>query len=299
MQYEISQPDLAIVLALARGGTLANAGAQLGVDASTVFRTIQRLEKCIGQRLFDRSRSGYRPTDLASELGRHAERIETELAAARGVFASPGGKLAGTVRISAVDAVLTAFVVPAVEAVRAAHPELRLELLASNDLASLTHRDVDIVLRSTNRPPGHVVGKRLGTMHFAVFTGRTRSRRRASLADAAPQSLACLPWIAIDDAMPEHPGVAWRKRMLPKVQPVLQANSMQTVVQLIECGMGVGVVALFHARRHKDLVQLTPVLDNCQIDLWILTHPESRHLRRIAEVARYIEGHVAGAGGID
>ena len=31
-----------------------------------------------------------------------------------------------------------------------------------------------------------------------------------------------------------------------------------------------------------------PDLQNCSVDLWVLTHPESRHLRRIAAVYSYI-----------
>ena len=44
--------------------------------------------------------------------------------------------------------------------------------------------------------------------------------------------------------------------------------------------------------RHKtceQLVPLTPPLPECDTQLWLLTHPESRHLRRIAAVA----GHLA------
>lgn len=33
---------------------------------------------------------------------------------------------------------------------------------------------------------------------------------------------------------------------------------------------------------------LTPELENCSADLWVLTHPDSRHLRRIAAVYSFI-----------
>ena len=34
------------------------------------------------------------------------------------------------------------------------------------------------------------------------------------------------------------------------------------------------------------------MLENCSIDLWVLTHPESRHLRRISAVYSYIAKHL-------
>ena len=58
-QYKLSASDMEVVLALARTGTLAQAGMRLAVDASTVFRSLQRIEKGLGQRLFERSRTGY------------------------------------------------------------------------------------------------------------------------------------------------------------------------------------------------------------------------------------------------
>lgn len=292
-QYELSPQELAVVLALARAATLADAGLQLGVNASTVFRTVQRLEKALGQRLFERARTGYSPTELALRLARHAELIESELVLARAAFAAPGEQLAGTVRISAVDAVLRSLVVPALTSIRAAHPQLRIELQASNDLASLTHREADIALRSTNRPPQHLIAKSLGRIRFAVYAAGAMAGALPRDGSDLMSALAAMPWIAVDEAMPEHPGVAWRKRNFPRVRPVFQANSMLTVVQLIEAGLGVGVVADFHARQHRALVALTEALDNCEIGLWLLTHPESRHLRRIAEVSGHIQNWLA------
>ena len=71
-QYRMSPGDLEVTLALARGGTLAAAGERLGVDASTVFRSLQRIERGLGRTLFERTRSGYRATELGAELAEHA-----------------------------------------------------------------------------------------------------------------------------------------------------------------------------------------------------------------------------------
>lgn len=295
-QYEVSTTDLALVLALARARTLAQAGLQQGVAASTVFRTIQRLEKGLGQRLFERSRAGYRATELGEQFCRHACAIENELQAARGATCVGADQVSGVVRISAVDAVLHTFVLPVLKPLMDAHPQLRLELQGSNALKSLTHRDVDIALRSTDKPPGHLVGKRLGGMHFAVFGARSLGLTRRDASVLSLPRLAALPWVGIDEAMPDHPGVIWRKRFLPTVQPVLQVNSMLTAARAVEDGVGLAVMALFHARPNKALLPASPTLERCDIGLWLLTHPESRHLRRIASVARCIEQHCQSLG---
>ena len=64
--YQIDYPDLSLILALVRGGSLARAAALLRVDVSTVFRAVRRLEAALGQTLFEKSRAGYLPTDRKS-----------------------------------------------------------------------------------------------------------------------------------------------------------------------------------------------------------------------------------------
>ena len=76
-QYKLSAADLEVILALSRTGTLALAGNRLGQDASTVFRSLQRIEKGLGQRLFERSRQGYQPGELATEIDRKSTRLNS------------------------------------------------------------------------------------------------------------------------------------------------------------------------------------------------------------------------------
>jgi hypothetical protein len=78
--------------------------------------------------------------------------------------------------------------------------------------------------------------------------------------------------------------VVWRKRHFPKVAPRYRVHSILSVLELVALGMGVGIVPLFLAEGRKDIVRLTEPLDECETDLWLLTHPESRHLRRVGAV---------------
>lgn len=283
-QYTLTPADLAVVLALARRGTLAAAGEFLGVDASTVFRALQRIEKGLEQRLFERTRGGYRANDLGAQLAKHAERIEAELDGARGLAQMPGQAVSGTVRISTTDTLMHGLLLPALHPLAQAHPLLGFEISASHELASLSKRDADIALRATSRPPDHVVGKRLGTIRVAIFAPRTRG---------AKPDPATAPWIAVDEALPQHQGVLWRKRHLPHVVPRYLVGSILSVGEAIGAGLGVGVLPLFLAQARDDLVQVSAPLADAETQLWLLTHPESRHLRRISTVAHHLAEHIA------
>lgn len=282
-QFKLSAPDLEIVLTLVRCGTLANAGERLGVDASTVFRSLQRIERGIGQMLFSRSRAGYQASELALVMAGHAEQLETALESARSAAQIRSDDVSGNVRITTTDTILHGLVAPALQTLKASHPLLSFELHTGNALASLTQRDADIAIRATTRPSQHLIGKQIGPIRVALF-----GSKNGIVQSTADLKSGKAVWIAPDDALPDHPSVLWRKRHFPKVQPTYRVNSILTVMELINQGLGIGVVPMFLAKMQPDLLQLTEVLDECQTELWLLTHAESRHLRRVSAVYGYL-----------
>ena len=282
-QYKMSSGDLGVTLALVRGGTLATAGERLGIDASTVFRSLQRIERGLGRLLFERTRSGYLATELATELAVHAEQMEVALEAARSSVEAAPAKISGTVRITTTDTILHGLVAPALRSLQTVHPLLSYELHTGNELASLTRRDADIAVRATKRPPQHLVGKHIGPIRVALYAAKKGGVRKFTDVEAGKSD-----WIAPDDALPEHPSVVWRKRHFPKAAPRYRVNSILSVLELVALGLGVGIVPLFLADGRGDVVRLTEPLDECETELWLLTHPESRHLRRVGAVYSHL-----------
>jgi DNA-binding transcriptional LysR family regulator len=276
-QYRLGASDLEVVLALTRGTTLAVAGERLGVDASTVFRSLQRLERNLGRPLFERSRSGYLPNELATQLAAHAEEMEVALESARSSIEQAPTQVSGSVRITTTDTILHGLVAPALLELKKTHPLLNFELHTGNELASLTRRDADVAVRATKRPPQHLVGRKVGSIRVALYAAKQRGASKWADVQAGR-----VDWIAVDDALPEHPSVIWRRRHLPKVVPRYRVSSILSVLELTALGMGVGIVPIFLASSRSDVVPLTDALEDAETDLWLLTHPEARHLRRVA-----------------
>jgi DNA-binding transcriptional LysR family regulator len=285
-QYAMNAGDLALILALVRGGTLAEAGERLGVDASTAFRALQKVERGLGTALFLRSRAGYAPTELAQTLALRAEQIESLLEDARSQAQLEPEQVSGTVRISTTDTVLHGLIAPALGILRKQHPLLAYELHTGNELANLTRRDADIAVRATMRPPAHLIGKCVGPIRVALYAS---AKGKLQYEEAAQGAAA---WIAPDDALPDHPSVVWRKRHLPKITPTYRVNSILSVAELVGQGLGVGLLPEFLARRMPGLRQLTEEIEECRTELWLLTHPEARHLRRVGTVYEHLSHHL-------
>jgi len=132
------------------------------------------------------------------------------------------------------------------------------------------------------------VGKHVGPIRVALYAARRSSIRRFDEA-----KLALADWIAPDDALPEHPSVLWRRKHFPKVSPTYCVNSILTVMDFVAKDLGVGLLPVFLAQGHDELRALTAPLDECQTELWLLAHPESRHLRRISAVFGHLSRQMA------
>lgn len=276
-QSSLALGDLELLLALVRGRTLAGAAERLKLDASTVFRSIKRIEKDLGERLFDRSRQGYLPTDLALELAGYAERIESQLQEAREAALKSGSEPSGSLRITTTDTILHGLLLPLLSRFAAAYQRIELELVASNALANLSRRDADVAIRATRKPPEYLVGTRLGTISSAVYASRAYMERCAQ-----PIDLETADWIALDDTLADHPSVKWRRQRYPKLAAArYRCNSVLSVAGSVVWGLGVGVVPVFLMKDYPDVQMIDGPLKELDTDLWMLAHPDIRHLQRV------------------
>lgn len=287
-QSKLGLSDLELLLALIRGRTLAGAAERLKADTSTVFRSIKRLERDLGEVLFDRSRQGYMPTELARELAVHAERIESQLHEAREIAHKTDSEPAGVVRITTTDTVLHSVLLPVMGRFTRTYPKIELELIASNSLANLSQRDADIALRATRKPPDHLVGVKLGTLRAAVFGSKDYLSRHAGAAGHES-----LDWIVLDDSLPDHPSQKWRRLHYPKLRPRYRVNSVLSVAGAVVNGMGVGVVPLAVFRDHPNVEIVEGPLEELETEVWALAHPDVRHLQRIKVLFEFLRNEIA------
>ncbi|GAB3372536.1 LysR family transcriptional regulator [Massilia agri] len=287
LQSKLGPQELEIILALQRGRTLAGAAERLKVDTSTVFRAIKRIEQDLGELLFDRGRQGYTATELGRVLASHAERIETQLEEAREAAFNQATEPSGLLRITLTDTLLHTVLLPVLAPFAALHPRIELELATTNVLVNLSQREADIAIRATDDPPEHLVGIRLGTVRSAVYAGKDYLARQP-----AGKPLAEMDWIALDDALPDHPSQRWRRARYPQLAPRHKVSNLLAVAGAVVNGLGVGVAPLAVMREHPHVVMLDGPLPELDIGLWVLAHPDTRYLGRMKAMFDFLRGAV-------
>lgn len=288
LQSALSLGDLELLLALTRGRSLGGAAERLKVDSSTVFRSIKRIEKDLGEMLFERGRQGYLPTELGRELAAHAERIESLLQEAREVAFKRSSEPSGVLRISTTDSLLHGLLLPVLSRFTTSYPQIELELIATNSLANLSRRDADVAIRATRKPPEHLVGSRLGALPSAVFAAHAYLERRVQ-----PFDLEQTDWVALDESLPDHPSVKWRRQHYPKLTPRYRCNSVLSVAGAIVSGIGVGVAPMFLLKDHPQVAIVEGPVKALETDLWMLVHSDIRHLQRVKLLFEFLRSELA------
>jgi len=271
--------DLRFVLALARDGSLSSAARTLHVTHTTVSRRLKAFEEKLGVHVFDRLPDGYVPTEVGATIVTAAERMESEAMALDLKILGRDASLSGTLRIGTVDTTVMNHTDLFATFVHE-YPGVELQLLVGNDFHSLSRREADIALRFTNRPPEHLVGRKLGRMEFGLYASSALIERVES------REPADYPWIS----WPENSGAklteAWMRKHVPDVRIAARADASMAMYAMLESGMGIGFIPCIHGDSRSTLQRLRLPEPGFGMDLWVLTHPD---LRRTARVRAFLE----------
>lgn len=285
-QGAIDWDDFRFVLAIVRGGSVSAAAKQLGVDHATVIRRVDRLEKHLSAKLFERRKTGYLLTEAGQRVADSAEAMESTIVANQEQVGGSVARLTGTVRIGAPDGFGTAFLAPRLAPFVDRYPDLDLQLVATARLFSLSKREADIAISLTMPKEGRIVGRKLLDYRLGLY--------------AAPGYLGRFPEITSRQDLTQHRFVGYIEELLftpeldylPQVSPRISARfrSANLIAQVNATLSGFGIAVLPHFMA-SDYPQLVPVLpDEISITrtFWMLMHADSKDLARIRAVADYI-----------
>ncbi|GGM01923.1 LysR family transcriptional regulator [Pseudooceanicola nanhaiensis] len=279
-------------LATAETGSLSAAARQLGQTQPTLGRQIAALEDRLGVQLFDRVGRGLVLTQAGRELMVHVRTMEE--AATRFSLAATGRseEIAGEVSVTASDMMATYTLPPILAALARTAPEIRIRLIASNDLQDLTRREADIALRHVRPTQGDLTARLVaeGTARMYATPGYLdRIGRPASLADLARAS-----FIAMGPAEDYARQLGLRGIPVAPAQITHSTDSGLAYWALVREGLGIGIMADDIAARTPGIEAILPDLAVVQVPVWLVTHRELHSSRRIRLVYDTLAAALSG-----
>lgn len=277
--------DLRFFLAVARHKSLASAATWLGVDATTVGRRITRLESDLGSDLFDKEQSGYSPTPSGERLFTLAEEMERTAITAGSAASGERARFAGKVRISLSEGLATWIIAPALKEFADAHPDIQIEIAATNGFLSPSKREADIAIMLARPKRGNLVTRRLADYQLGLFASHSYVRRQSS-----PQTVSELTSHKLIGYVPDliyADELRYLSEISDGLEPDYASSSINIQHRMTAGGLGVCVLPLFLAGQDSQLVRILPEIVITR-SFWLVVHRDLRNVARVRALTEWL-----------
>ena len=154
--------EMQVFVRIAERGSFTQAADDLQLPRATVSNLIQRLEARLGVRLLERTTRTVRLTPDGEAYRQRCVGLLADLEEADGLFRQAEPK--GLLRVDLQGTLARRFVVPALPAFLARHPQLELQIGEDDRLVDLVREGVDCVLRAGQLRDSSLVARRVAQL---------------------------------------------------------------------------------------------------------------------------------------
>jgi DNA-binding transcriptional LysR family regulator len=281
--------DLRTALAIRDGGTMSAAARALGVNQTTVARRLERLERMLGVRLFDRQDGRMLPTAAGrGALERAAPMAEVAATVAAGVRDADQA-LSGAVRVTSLPSFVTGFIAPRLAGFTGPNPGITVELVGASENLHLGRREADLAVRFSRPTAGTMLARRIGTVGYAAYA------KPAAFPEAAAGPLDRLPWAHYDEAFGHLPEQRWLDERVRLARRAATASDGLGLLALARHGVAAAVLPCFLGDAADGLVRLTGPEPVVRREIWLLSHPDLRAVRRVTAFGDWLRATTATA----
>lgn len=283
---------MAVLAAVVRHGSFAAAARQLRTSTSAVSQQVRALEKDMGVTLLHRSTrklsltpAGERFHAGCAAMVAAAEQAQAQLAQLRD---APEGELRIAMTVG-----FGRRLGPALEALLAAHPGLKLHLQVEDGFTDLVTHRIDLAIRFGRLPDSQWVAQRIGTVHTSLYAAPGYLAQRG--VPATLEALRAADWLMLQDGT-DTP------RRLPgsevSVQPRYTSNNQLTLQQLCEAGLGVAPLGdedVAEAVAAGRLLRLDTELALPDLPVWALAPQRDAQPAKVRHAIAALKTHLAEA----
>lgn len=269
-------------LSVAENGSFSAAARNLGNSQPTIGRQIAELERQLSASLFQRKNSGHVLTDAGAELLAHAKKMNAAAAELSLTAAGQAQVLSGTVRITA-SLMVSHYLLPDIFAkIRAAEPEIELELNPSDDTENLLFHEADIAVRMYRPTQLDVITKKVGAQKFGLFATSAYLDRHGR--PETFEDLTQLDFVGFDRSQLIIDGMHALGIEADRSTFSMRCDNQTVYLELIRAGCGIGVAAVNMASRAPILERVLPFIEIPELPIWLTAHEALRSAPRIRRV---------------
>jgi len=270
-------------------GSLTRAAAHLGSSQPTLSRQIAALEAAAGLPLFERTARRLVPSAQARAMAEPAARMLAAAQACAQAAAAPAEQLAGTVRLTASHVVAAHVLPPMLVKLAQAHPEIQVELVASDAVDNLLEREADIAVRMVQPTQGAVITRHLADWPLAFYAHRDVLAAAGGRIELA--KLDQVRKIGFDQSTLMIEGFRRAGREIDRRFFEFRCDNQLVNYEALRAGLGLGIAITHLADAQPQLVRVLPELAAPLLPVlpvWLTAHRELRHSRRLRTVFDFL-----------
>lgn len=237
------------------------------------------LEAALGGALFDRLPNGLRPTPRALALLAEATAMDDAASALAAALTANRGDAAGTVRVTAPETLGARAMAPLLAGVMAAHPEIEIELSATDQTENLLRRDADIGVRIIRPAQEELIARRVGAVEFGLYASRAYLARHGMPADL--RAMARHRLIGPDKNASARAIAARIGVGEAGARFAFRTDNRIAQESAVRAGIGIGLMRTHEASAERELVRVLPERVFESLPLWLVAHADMRQSRRL------------------
>lgn len=267
--------------AVARAGSMTAAAVAIGISQSTVSRHLSALERSAGSPLVWRESPVRLTRRGAAVLLAVTPMVDAALAADSALERT--AKVSGTVTVTSVGEVVRWMLTRRLPSLYRRHPDLRLRLLATNQLSSLAAGEADVALRFARPEVKGLVAQKLLTETYRLY-----------VSESLPLS-PIVDWLGLTGSLAMIPEQLYAECVFADRRPLLLVEDVESLGLAVQTGLGVAVLPASFAARLKGVVEVEPGAIGADgfgraptRDLWMVVHESRRGLPRVDAVMEWL-----------
>ncbi|OAN73702.1 LysR family transcriptional regulator [Jannaschia sp. EhC01] len=273
---------LRAVLAVADTGSLSGAATELSLTQPTLGRQIKAAEQALGQPLFTRHARGLTPTPFCDSLLPAARQMRDAAQAVSVLAAGQSPDTSGRVRLTA-SVFVTSHILPDILAtIREDHPNIALDVVASDATENLLFHEADIALRMYRPTQLDMITKHLGDLPLGLYASERYIARYGLLRDM--DDLHAHQMVGYDRSDLILRGMRAMGMEVTRDWFTVCTDDQVAYWNFVAAGCGIGIGQTVVAERTPGVRRILPNLAIPSLPVWLTAHPSLRHQPRVSAV---------------
>ena len=287
--------ELEIFVAVVKHGNFSKAAEELKIATSVVSRSIQKLEKKLNVKIFNRTTRKMNLTQEGEWLYQQAIDIIDKLANVESHLRNTHEYPQGTIRIDAATPFALHAIAPVIPGFKTQFEKINIVLTSSESIIDLIDRNVDIAIRIGELRDSTLKARRLGDSYRKMYASPEYLKTHGRITKVSDLTQhRCLGFLK-PEKLNTWPVVTENGDWMT-VKPEIIADNGETLKQLAIQGCGLACISSFTAKQDVQAGKLVCVLEEetrlVPVPIYAVFYSDNEINLRVRSFLDYLVDHI-------